>query len=159
MTWADIKTVVDGQAEGGTFVLSPTCTTSPEAAWTANQEITIGRGSNVTIWGSGCTIDAGKQGRFFTVQDGGALALHNLNLTNGHGDDDDGGGGALYVTGGACTISSSTVSNNQAVSAVAPHTLYAALAHSPVLMWCTCLWPSTHSQLCCSGCMPQMCHV
>jgi hypothetical protein len=48
-----------------------------------DSQIAVSAGTNVTIHGNGAVLDAAKQGRFFNVPSGAALALDHLVLQNG----------------------------------------------------------------------------
>ena len=65
---------------GSVFSLTGNITRS-ENDW---QEIGIGEGMNITIYGNGYAIDANKLGRCFVVYPGGELTLINVKLVNGY---------------------------------------------------------------------------
>ena len=52
-----------------------------------DSQITVSASTNVTIHGNGAVLDAAKQGRFFTVPSGAALALDHVVFQNGFADD------------------------------------------------------------------------
>ena len=54
-----------------------------------DSQITVSASTNVTIHGNGAVLDAAKQGRFFTVPSGAALALDHVVLQNGFVDNGD----------------------------------------------------------------------
>ena len=60
-------------------------TLAPDFTCGYDSQITVSAGMNVTvtIHGNGAVLDAAKQGRFFTVAYGAALALDHLVLQNG----------------------------------------------------------------------------
>ena len=51
-----------------------------------DSQITVSASTNVTIHGNGAVLDAAKQGRFFEVPSGAALALDHVVLQNGFAD-------------------------------------------------------------------------
>jgi hypothetical protein len=58
-------------------------TLAPDFTCDYDSQITVSASMNVTIHGNGATLDAAKQGRFFNVPSGAALALDHLVLQNG----------------------------------------------------------------------------
>ena len=54
-----------------------------------DSQISVSASTNVTIHGNGAVLDAAKQGRFFTVPSGAALALDHVVLQNGFVDNGD----------------------------------------------------------------------
>ena len=61
-------------------------TLAPDFTCGYDSQITVSAGTNVTIHGNGAVLDAAKQGRFFTVPSGAALALDHVVLQNGFAD-------------------------------------------------------------------------
>ena len=61
-------------------------TLAPDFTCDYGSQITVSAGTNVTIRGNGAVLDAAKQGRFFTVPFGAALALDHVVLQNGFTD-------------------------------------------------------------------------
>ena len=62
-------------------------TLAPDFTCDYDSQITISASTNVTIHGNGAVLDAAKQGRFFTVPSGAALALDHVVLQNGFAGD------------------------------------------------------------------------
>jgi hypothetical protein len=58
-------------------------TLAPDFTCDYGSQITVSADTNVTIRGNGAVLDAAKQGRFFNVPSGAALALDHLVLQNG----------------------------------------------------------------------------
>ena len=75
-SWTDIRKAIPSSG-------AATMTLAPGFTCDYDSQITVSASTNVTIHGNGAVLDAAKQGRFFYVPSGAALALDHLVLQNG----------------------------------------------------------------------------